>query len=209
LNSDSYATHPLTCQHQGCDYRRTTFVEIMAPCFSRRAWKSLAAAERFRTLGGWGYELYMTNLFNPLAYPFVIFDAVAVTHTKQVGGPFYNWMPPGMSAQEEARKELERHSLDTRYGWYRCNLSLSSGNETLNHDEPGFIDRILGGLNYLYRRPTEKLRGLAFLQSSTTPGDSLTGIPIRIFAHATLADYLLMQINVGEWVEFFRRAIDK
>jgi len=203
LGEGSYITHPVTCKHQNSDFRNTTFIEVMAPCFSRTAWRILVAADRFRTLSGWGVELFWTHLLNPLIHPFFVFDAVSVVHTRQVGGPFYPWMPQGLSADQEARTELDRHCIEKSLGWFRCSISLSFANNLLRYDSPGFIDNILNGIGYAYRRPGDKLRGIAYLQSNSVPDTPINHIPVRIFGHATFADYLMAQVNVSEWVQYF------
>lgn len=84
LHESSYYAHFSTMRNGRCLARRTGFVEIMAPCFSRRALNELLATLALSSTGwGWGLDSLWPKL---LDYQGVgVIDATPVLHTRPVG----------------------------------------------------------------------------------------------------------------------------
>lgn len=84
LTHDSYFTHPHTLVCPSFALRYTTFVEVMAPCLSRRRFKSVLPlfcghASLF------GVDLIWARLDANNRYKAAIIDAVPVRHTRPIG----------------------------------------------------------------------------------------------------------------------------
>ena len=84
LNEASYYAHFTTMRNRRCFARRAGFVEIMVPCFSRRALDTLLPTLDLTTTGwGWGLDSLWPKL---LDYRNVgVIDGAAVLHTRPVG----------------------------------------------------------------------------------------------------------------------------
>lgn len=80
LTEASTNVWPVTHVDRGCFYRRTDFVEVMAPIFTRRA---LALCVQFflEDRNGWGLEALWSSRLSPIG----ILDAVPMIHTRPVG----------------------------------------------------------------------------------------------------------------------------
>lgn len=111
---EGHVSHPITEPVPGSLLRRTNFVEIMCPVFSRRA-----LAELHLTFGesrsGWGLDvLWATRLDNP-QWRLAVIDAVRVRHSRPLHeGPLYSLLKQvGVSPRQEliaicARLGLEK-----------------------------------------------------------------------------------------------------
>lgn len=84
LHEASYYAHYSTMRNQRCFARRTGFVEIMMPCFSRWALDRLLPTLELSSTGwGWGLDSLWPKL---LGYRNLgIIDAAPVLHTRPVG----------------------------------------------------------------------------------------------------------------------------
>jgi len=84
LHEASYYAHYSTMRNRRCFARRTGFVEIMMPCFSRAALERLLPTFELSSTGwGWGLDSLWPKLLN---YRNVgIIDATPVLHTRPVG----------------------------------------------------------------------------------------------------------------------------
>lgn len=84
LHEASYYAHYSTMRNQGCFARRTGFVEIMVPCFTRPALEQLLPTLDLSPTGwGWGLDSLWPKM---LEYRNVgIIDDAAVLHTRPVG----------------------------------------------------------------------------------------------------------------------------
>ena len=84
LHEASYYAHYSTMRNQQCFARHTGFVEIMAPCFSRRAFEELLPTLDLTSTGwGWGLDSLWPKLLDYRNTG--IIDATAVLHTRPVG----------------------------------------------------------------------------------------------------------------------------
>ena len=84
LDEASYYAHYSTMRNRNCAARRTGFVEIMVPCFSRAALERLLPTLALSTTGwGWGLDSVWPKL---LGYARMgVIDATPVLHTRPVG----------------------------------------------------------------------------------------------------------------------------
>lgn len=84
LNECSYYAHFSTMRNRRCAARRTGFVEIMAPCFSKSALDTLLPTLDLTPTGwGWGLDSLWPKL---LEYRNVgVIDSTPVLHTRPVG----------------------------------------------------------------------------------------------------------------------------
>ena len=90
LRWGTHSNHDVTLWNPACIVRRTTFVEVMSPCFSRQAVEELQHAF-FLTKSTWGVDYAWSSLLAGRGKLAVV-DAVRVAHTKGVdrrGGAFY------------------------------------------------------------------------------------------------------------------------
>jgi hypothetical protein len=84
LHESSYYAHFSTMRNRRCFARRTGFVEIMAPCFSRRALENLLPTLDLTSTGwGWGLDSVWPKLLDYRNTG--VIDAAAVLHTRPVG----------------------------------------------------------------------------------------------------------------------------
>jgi hypothetical protein len=111
LSWDSYFSIPLTLHNRAYRVRFTSFVEPMAPLFSRRLLER-ALPTFSESISGWGLDYVWPRLLaNPLRQC-AILDRIQVRHTRPVGGPNYAF---NRTAGVEPRKEmfdlLRRHGM--------------------------------------------------------------------------------------------------
>lgn len=84
LDEGSYYAHYSTLRNHRCTARRTGFVEIMAPCFSRAGLEQLLPTLALSTTGwGWGLDSVWPKLLDYQAMG--VIDATPVCHTRPVG----------------------------------------------------------------------------------------------------------------------------
>lgn len=115
LGAGSYVAHRITAQRPHMRLRFTTFVEIMAPCFSRKALQ-LCAPYLGATRSSWGINWIFPKL---LGYPkrgIAIVDETPVIHTRQSGrGPNIALAnKSGSTPRQEMDEFLKAHQLEKR-----------------------------------------------------------------------------------------------
>ncbi|MBD0384336.1 DUF707 domain-containing protein [Paenibacillus sedimenti] len=109
LTRDSYYSHEITRQKDKYVLRYTSFVEVMAPIFSKKAlqkcWKSFSKSQ-----SGWGLDSIWPKL---LGYPkdkMAIIDKTPVKHTRPVrGGTLYKDILG--SARDELRRICKEYKV--------------------------------------------------------------------------------------------------
>ncbi len=112
LSWSSYYSHPVTVQRPSFRARWTNFIEIMAPCFERRFLETCLPTFA-ETLSGWGLDWVWPHRLGAETRRSAIIDAVAVTHTRPVGGPMYGKLrEAGVTARDEATDLLRRHGIE-------------------------------------------------------------------------------------------------
>lgn len=84
LTLNSFVTYPITLRNPLCNWRQTNFVEIMLPCFSKRAVKQLSSTFNVNQ-SGWGLEWVWQNICAKKGWNIGIIDIAPVTHTRKVG----------------------------------------------------------------------------------------------------------------------------
>lgn len=116
LGPSSYVAHKITVQRPHMMLRFTTFVEIMAACFSRPALR-ICAPYFAATVSSWGPDILFPKL---LGYPqrsIAIVDATPVIHTRPHGrGPntTLTWQM-GFDPRDEVAEFKRQHQVEKRY----------------------------------------------------------------------------------------------
>ena len=113
LSWTSHYSHPVTIRHPSFRARWTNFVEIMAPCFER-GFLETCLPTFGETMSGWGLDWLWPHL--PPAGPrrIAVIDAVAITHTRPVGGPtplYRKLREAGINYKEEGMDLLRKHGI--------------------------------------------------------------------------------------------------
>ena len=80
---DSYYTYPVTLQEHPFILRYTNFVEMMLPCFSRKALEKVIYTFK-ENESGWGTEFHWPLLIDSKGRDMAIIDAVPMIHTQPV-----------------------------------------------------------------------------------------------------------------------------
>lgn len=141
LGPGSYVAHDITLQRPHLRLRFTTFVEIMAPCFSRRALK-LCRPYLGATVSSWGPNHLFPKL---LGYPkraIAIVDATPVIHTRLAGGGPNSALTREQGLEPSAERDafLRAHGLTQRFEtWAGIDLvgrTITSLSEIDHHKAP-------------------------------------------------------------------------
>lgn len=109
LSWRSFYSHEITVRHPSFVARYTDFIEIMAPCLSRRLLEACVPLFA-ETQSGWGLD-WLLPLQSKAKFGCAIVDEVEVTHTRRVGGPNYAALRSDATAEDEARALAARHGL--------------------------------------------------------------------------------------------------
>jgi len=132
LTHDSYFTFPITLHSPLFRLRFTTFVEIMAPCFSADTlWQVLPTLNE--SLSGWGVEFIWAKMLSGDPSSIAIVDEVQIRHTRPVGGGKLYEVVKAMGvacAWDEYQETLRKFSLSRRF-WIRRAIR-PSGREVTN-----------------------------------------------------------------------------
>ena len=120
LSLDSYVGHLITLANRNFVFRYTTFVEIMAPCFSapflRRCRPTFGA-----NISGWGLDLLWSSWVSHWSR-IAILDVATVRHTRPMGGPSYQIV------RESGRNALDEcEALKKEYGIVRDDIFITGG----------------------------------------------------------------------------------
>lgn len=114
LDEGSYVSHEVTVRRPHMRLRYTSFVEVMAACFSRKA-LDLCAPYFAATASSWGQDLLFPKL---LGYPergIAVIDESPVVHTRPVGGPNMDLVAKmGIDTREELAEFRQHHDLEMR-----------------------------------------------------------------------------------------------
>lgn len=113
----SYYTHPLTLRKPLALLRYVNFVEMMLPCFSKKALMNVLESFNANE-SGWGVEYHWAKLIKSDKKDMAIIDAVAMQHTQPVKqGRTDNLI--------ELQKYITENSLSLRQDEYDCILDPS------------------------------------------------------------------------------------
>jgi hypothetical protein len=124
LTPDSHLGHLITLRNRSFHVRFTNFVEIMAPCFNREFLKQMLPSFS-ENLSGWGLDfLWPTRIADWTRIAIV--DAVAVCHTRPVGGPNYRHLASGgKDPRQELRDLLTKHGVTPQPPFVRGGIDNS------------------------------------------------------------------------------------
>jgi hypothetical protein len=112
LSWSSYYSHAVTIRHPSFRARWTDFVEIMAPCFER-GFLGTCLPTFGETMSGWGLDWVWADRLGAGTRRIAVIDAVAVTHTRPVGGPSYAKLrESGITADGEHSDLLRKHDIE-------------------------------------------------------------------------------------------------
>src|SRR4051794_21984765 len=169
LHESSWFAHFITMRNPSFGARRTGFVEIMVPGFSRAALERLLPTLDESTTGwGWGLDSVWPKL---LGYERMgIIDAVPVIHTRPVGVMRDGDLANAVRAESDlllARHDC--HQMHTHYGGYGHDL------EPLDLAPEELLARVVAGYRYLIDRDP---RILAWIMEYQRPIASWPQYPI-------------------------------
>jgi hypothetical protein len=144
LSESSYYAHFTTMHNRRCHARRAGFVEIMVPCFSRRALERLLPTLELTSTGwGWGLDSLWPKL---LEYQNIgVIDAAAVLHTRPVG----KFRDPDLERRVHAESD---HIMQT-YGCGQVHTTYSIVGHDLQEVELGpeaLVVALADGWRYLF-----------------------------------------------------------
>lgn len=126
LNWGSYFSHYVTLKNPFCRWRKVTFVEVMAPCFSRAALRDLKDTFLY-TKSTWGIDLAWTEEVKQRESIYVI-DDVPILHTRPIdpqNGAFYRKLRSwGISPYKEMEQVRARYP-DCDQVWTTCDAGHS------------------------------------------------------------------------------------
>lgn len=109
LTHDSIINHMTTVRNHALRLRYTTFVEVMAPCFSRRFFKRCAPSFA-ANISGWGLD-YLWPSWAENLQKVAIVDEVSVRHTRSHGALYDIYKASGTSPQEDFARLVQKEKL--------------------------------------------------------------------------------------------------
>jgi hypothetical protein len=112
LDARSYISHAVTIQRRRYRYRRTSFVEVMCPIFTRDALKDFLP--RFRdNQSSWGLDYLWSSQIENSGQRLAVIDAAAMLHTRAVlKGTQYRGNGTDLSPFRERDEMLRKHGLE-------------------------------------------------------------------------------------------------
>jgi hypothetical protein len=146
LEESSYYAHFSTMRNERCHARRTGFVEIMAPCFTRRALETLLPTLELTTTGwGWGLDSLWPKL---LGYRGVgVIDAAPVLHTRPVGA--FRDVALSRAVQSESDVIMERYDCSQVHTTF---AAIDEDLQDLPLTAEALTVRLADGWRYLFDR---------------------------------------------------------
>lgn len=110
LTQESASNFPHLKQRPGSRLAATTFVEVMTPFFSRKAF-DLCQDLFGESLSGWGIDIVWSDRIIKNQLRLAIVHEVAATHLRPINST--NWiMPNGETPQNELVRVMRSHGLD-------------------------------------------------------------------------------------------------
>ncbi len=129
LTLDSYFSWLVTLRNPLLRLRFVNFVEIMVPCF-RRDFLERSLPAMSNNLSGWGLDHLWPTMLGPREM--AIFDAVAVTHTRPIGGANYSFLRDrGIAAYQERDEFKQLYALGDTI--IRTEAVVTAGGIELRH----------------------------------------------------------------------------
>ena len=112
LSVGSFSSWPTTLARPLFDARETSFVEVMAPYFSRAALKEVLPTFS-QSISSYGLDLAWSRILSE--YKIGIIDRVVMHHPQEIdrkNGPFYRYLASlGIDPMEEQRRMCERYGV--------------------------------------------------------------------------------------------------
>lgn len=180
----SFFSYPQTLRMPGCKLRYTDFVEMMAPCFSRRALKKVLQTFNANTQG-WGTETHWPILIDTNGRDMGIIDEVPVVHTRQL-------QSPSEQNFKEMQQYLAKNNLKPSFREIGCILSDDSFNS-----DPEFLRKH----NRIYRL-LDNTRVLSRVLCSNIKVGRISRRGLNGILN--VAVYLKILSNISEMCEFER-----
>ncbi len=180
LDWNSHYGIPMTLHWPGFSVRLTNFVEIMAPCFSRKL-LATALPTFSESLAGWGFDFIWPRLLGDGIQRAAMLDDVTVTHTRAVGGPTYDRLKAmGIEPATEGRALLRRFGVpkDTRM---MITASIDRSGRFLHGGDPGAA----AAMTALMHRDWDAI--IAY-RNSVAPGVLGTPLPTPALPGPSIAD---------------------
>lgn len=163
LSEKSFFSHPITMINRSFRWRRTSFVELMVPCFSvgflARALETMSLS---KSGAGFGLESLWAHL---LEYKDIfIFDEVPVWHTRPVG----KMRNKAIEGQAQHDAGLITHGMQVPQ-LYKTIEAMRWDGRSVSADESVFLIDYLYGYRYLVEKRGDILDGLLYMQSLAIP----------------------------------------
>lgn len=112
LTHNSYYSHALLLQVKGLIYRETNFVEVMAPCFSQKAFQQCWQAFS-ENKSGWGLDVFWPTLLQNSKIG--VIDQTPVFHTRPVGVAGHGMGSEAGTPMHEYDQLMRKYKLEMRY----------------------------------------------------------------------------------------------
>jgi hypothetical protein len=146
LSWDSHFSIPLTLHNRAFKVRYSSFVEPMAPLFSR-ALLQRALPTFSESISGWGLDYVWPRLLADPMRQCAILDRIQVRHTRPVGGPNYAFnRSAGVEPRTEMYELLRRHGIagpiQLSYGGVDATGRVQS---LIDPNDESFIGRLCAG----------------------------------------------------------------
>ena len=126
--SNSYFSHPHTLRDRYCLLRYTNFVEMMLPCFSRKALKKVLHTFNANE-SGWGTEYHWAKLIGSNHLDMAIIDQIHMVHTRPV-------QSFDQKKVQEVSEYIKKYNLDTHvYEWGYIPHSHDHTTNIINRDQ--------------------------------------------------------------------------
>lgn len=111
LTNNSYYSYKDLLQEPDLIYRETNFVEVMAPCFSKKI-ISKAYQTFNENKSGWGLDFYWPILFKEENIKVGVIDSTPIHHTRPVGIAGHGSSDKTLSPLNELHQLLDKYSLE-------------------------------------------------------------------------------------------------
>jgi hypothetical protein len=120
----------ITRTHSGCLLRYTSFVEPMAPVFSRRALAKVRGTFG-ESISGWGLSFLWARLLPYPEYKTAVVDTVHVVHTSPIRqGTLRPTLDAlGIDPEKERQEVMARHGIESAWIGEYARLRVSHGEE--------------------------------------------------------------------------------
>jgi hypothetical protein len=169
LHECSYYAHYTTMRNHRCHARRTGFVEIMVPCFSRQALEKLLPTLDLSTTGwGWGLDSLWPQVLDYKGLG--IIDSTAVLHTRPVGN--FRDAELGRRVLEESDRIMQVHHCRQVHATFSA---IGPDLRPLSLAPEALTAALVDGWRYLFESNPAVLPWIVDAQK---PADGWVGYPV-------------------------------